>query len=524
VPAARSNDELVKRAIDFEKRGMWAEACRALEDLGRKDRANSIIRDAYHRCLRRLHLTIRHSDGEYRHALSRLSGAQALDVYSQVLGVLSSAHPDRGRATYTALFQSGITELYNALEEPSFRRTYFADADDASIAAFRARLKSWPLTRVSNKAEARDQAMAIARAASREGVPMRGAAKAALLLELAAGACNSLDEYCLFVTPGQLGLLQAALRGKLVSVGFEMGAPDGKLQITQVAPNSPAAEKGLRRGDAVLKISGTSVEDLPCELAAEKLRGEPGTTVKVTVFRGGLALDVELTRRMAPLPSVEEAPSLDDGSIRHLRINYFSEKTAEEVKAYLSAASAAGDLKGVVLDLRGNPGGLFDSAVAVAELFLPEGVIVIGSSPLKKYHRTYKVETPGLYHTLPAVVLIDGDTASAAEVLAGAIKETRGEARLASVVGQTSYGKGTIQCLIPLEKTALERAALKLTVARLYSPADLPFTGRGVIPDILMEGAAPQAVLAAGVEELRRLIGRSSMMMPPSPMMPSPMS
>ncbi len=530
VPAARAEEDVLRKEMEakassFEKRGLWAEACRAFDDLSRKYRGHSGYRTAYHYCLRRLHLVVRQADGDYRAALSRLSTAQALDVYAQVIGVLSSAHPDRERASINALFQSGIDELYNALDDPAFRRNHFPDADEGALSTFRARLKTWPMTSVTTRAEAREQARAIAVAAARDGLTMRGAASAALILEFAAGACNALDEHSLFVTPGQLGLLQAALRGKLVSVGLEMSNPDGKLIINRITAGGPAAAKGLRQGDLVLKIAGAPVEDLPPENAAEKLRGDPGTAVKVTVFRAGETLEVDLIRRVAPLPSVEELDphQLPTGEIvRHLRINYFSEKTADLVKDHLASATMTGDLKGLILDLRGNPGGLFDSAIAVAELFLPEGVIVVGTSPLKKYHRTYKVETPGLYQSLPLAVLIDGDTASAAEVLAGAIKDTRGQAKGAVLVGQTSYGKGSIQCLIPLNTTALDKAALKLTVAKLFSPGSLPYTGRGVTPDRSVLDTDPQASLKAGLEELHGIVKRAMGMMPPA-VSPSPM-
>jgi len=515
--SARASEELASKATDFEKRGLWAEACRVLDEMGRKDRSNSIIRDAYHRCLRRLHLAIRHADGEYRAALSRLSTSQALDIYSQVLGVLASAHPDREKTTMTALFQHGLAELRNALDEPAFRRNHFPDVKDSALNAFKARLAAWPLTRVATRAEAKEQAMAIARAAAREGVPLRGGAAAALILEFAAGACNALDEHSLFVTPGQLGLLQAALRGKLVSVGLELGIQDGKLVVSQLAPTGSAVEKGLMRGDLVLKIAGASVEELLAEAAAEKLRGDADTTVKVTLVRAGTTFEVELTRRAAPLPSVEvEFNSIPDDMAYyvHLRINYFSEKTLDLVKEALAKASLNGEtLKGVILDLRGNPGGLFDSAVSVAELFLPEGVIVIGSSPFKKYNRTFKVESAGPYQ-MPLVVLIDADSASAAEILAGAIKETRGPLKMALLVGQTTYGKGSIQCFIPLDKTALDRAALKLTVAKLFSPGSLPYTGQGVSPDVPLAFTDPTAVLLEGRKQLLALIKQRAGMMP----------
>ena len=149
-----------------------------------------------------------------------------------------------------------------------------------------------------------------------------------------------------------------------------------------------------------------------------------------------------------------------------------------EAIASLTAAS----VKGFILDLRGNPGGLFKAAVSVAELFLTDGVIVIGQSPFTEYNRSFKVETSGpVQAQLPLVVLIDAETASAAEVLAGALKECRPGRVPTMVMGQTSYGKGSIQCVIPMEKTAfLRNPGIRLTVAKLFSPSNQPYTGRGV--------------------------------------------
>jgi carboxyl-terminal processing protease len=506
------------RAADFEKRSMWAEACRAYEEMGRKDRTSSFAHQGYHRCLRRLHITIRHTDGEYRAGLSRLTLPQALDLYTQILSVLSTAHPDRDRASMQAMFGEGLAELRYALDDPAFRRSHFPDVKESALNEFKAALAAWPLARITTKSDARSQAHAVVRAAAKCKMPMRPGVMPALLLEFAAGACNSLDEHSLFVTPGQLGLLQAALRGKLVSTGLELGLKDEKLQVSQVAHGGPAAEKGIRVGDLVHKIGGVNVEDLLPEAAAERLRGDPDTTVEVVVSRAGRVFDpIKLTRRAAPLPSVEfRTETLTDGSLCVvLRINYFGETTLADVKGHLAAASMNGEpLKSLILDLRGNPGGLFDSAVSVAELFLPEGVIVIGNSPFKKYNRTYRAETPGPYQ-MPVIVLIDTDTASAAEVLAGAIKDTRGPTRGAFVWGQASYGKGSIQCLIPLEKTPLDKpAALRLTVAKLYSPGNLPYTGRGITPDPTPAGDPLQAAL----EKLPEIIKSVAVPMPPASM------
>jgi carboxyl-terminal processing protease len=200
----------------------------------------------------------------------------------------------------------------------------------------------------------------------------------------------------------------------------------------------------------------------------------------------------------------------------YLRISYFSEGTLAAVQEALAEAITNKHL-GLVIDLRGNPGGLFTAAVSVAELLLPDGVIVISQSPFKEFNRTYKVETANPYQ-FPVVVLIDGETASAAEVLAGALKESRAGRVATLVMGQSSYGKGSIQCVIPMENSPLENpTAIRLTVAKLFSPSNQPYTGRGVSPHEPTD-LSGDALLEEARKELIKLI-TNSMMMDRKPMM-----
>ena len=194
--------------------------------------------------------------------------------------------------------------------------------------------------------------------------------------------------------------------------------------------------------------------------------------------------------------------------IGKMTISYFQESTLQEVKDGLAALHAAG-MKVLILDLRGNPGGLFKSAVEIAELFLPEGIIVVSQTHLhfkdRKLSGTIRAEQPDAL-LMPMVVLIDGETASAAEVLAGALKDN-GRAKL---VGQTTFGKGSIQCVIPLDKPHFERmpAGIRITVAKLLSPSWQPYSGKGIQPhhESMLEG---DAILLEARQFLRQELLRS---------------
>jgi len=490
--AADLTDRKYALAVEAERESQWLKACRLYDELLRKDRTHPVARLGYQRCLRRLYQSLRHADPSYRAALAKLSVTQALDLLEETVGVLATAHPDRERVSLEALFTHGLVEVRHALDDPEFLRHHLASVKPSTLSAFKIRLINWPVPAFSSKTQVREQVLAVIRAAAREGLLTRPALMVPLILEFAAGATNAIDEYGLFLTPGHLAFTQAMLKGRVTQPGLEIGLRDEQVQITYVYPKSPAAEAGLVSGDRLQRINGVELSDLPLEAIAEKLRGPAGSTVEIEVER--LREPVKLVRRPLHLPSVEYAREEYEGTvILRLRIHYFAESTPQEVKDALASLASTGEvLAGVLLDLRGNPGGLFESAIRITELFLDEGTIVIGRSPFKKYDRTFKATNPGYVTQVPLVVLVDGDTASAAEVLAGALKETRSERFSTLVMGQTTYGKGSIQCVVPLEKAGEKATALRITVAKLFSPTNQPYTGKGIVPHLpsTLEGEA----------------------------------
>jgi carboxyl-terminal processing protease len=517
--AGVSLDDLRRQAQACERNRDWLEACRFYDEILRKDRRHAEARDGYQRCLRCYRLVCRHRDSSYRQLLTRLSPAQALDVYEQVLSTVAAAYVDRSKTQWTALFQQGVRELRLALEETVFVQEHLADAGPDSVAAFRDRLDGWRDRKVGSRAEAREQVLAVVRAGQQVGLLPRPGWITAVALEFASGACNALDEYTLFLTPGSFNDAQAAVRGKLVAVGIDVTAVDQHLEVARVYPRSPAREAGVQRHDRLMKIDGVPVDGLPPEVVAEKLRGAAGSVVRVEILGMGQIEPrvLELTRRAVVVPSVDhdvQTAMTDTGEpivIGLLRISHFQESTLQEVKEALASLQTDG-LRVLILDLRGNPGGLFKAAVSVAELFLGAGVIVITRSQFPEYNRPYRAEF-GNPLAVPMVVLIDGDTASSAEVLAGALKENR----RATLVGQTTFGKGTIQCLIPLDRPPLDKVpgGIRITVARFQSPLRHPYCGAGVSPDVPFAAEGDLVV----AEARRLLLG----MLKPMPMSMEPM-
>ncbi|HBI41797.1 MAG TPA: hypothetical protein DDY78_02945 [Planctomycetales bacterium] len=509
-------DELINKALVSEKRRDWLEACRFYDKSLRKDRNQQEVRDAYQRCLRRLYLVRRCQDRVYKEALARLTPSEALEVYDQVLVVVGAAYVDASKTDINTLFQQGVQELRYDFDEEVFIQEYLSGARPATVARFKRVLDGWTTHKVKSRTEAREEVLALIQAARRADLDVKALA-VAVGLEFASGACNALDEYTLFLTPGYYNDVQAALQGKYVSIGVDLGASeDQRVEIVRIYPKSPAQEAGLGEHDRILRIDRE--EALSPEASAEKLRGGDGSMVEVEVQAVGQMTSrvVRLQRRPVYLPSVMEpqlmALPTDMGSITvgMIQINHFQDSTVQDVKEALAQLQTAG-VKALLLDLRGNPGGAFKAGVQVAELFLNEGVIVFSESPLDEYNRPFKVTARNPVQ-VPMVVLVDRDTASAAEVVAGALKEHRQGTTL--IVGQTTFGKGSIQGVIPLDKAPLDKTpgGIRITVAKLFSPGKhQPYTGRGVTPDIVVEQEG-DAVTAAGVQALIQLL-KSSMMM-----------
>jgi len=522
-------EDLRKQAASLEQRHDWLEACRIYDEILRKDRTRDDVRQAYQRCLRRYHIVHRHRDKVYRQALTRVSAIQALDMYEQVLDTIARAYVDRRKTDATTLFRQGVEELRLALDESVFREAYFPGIPRETVDAFKAKLDEWRGRKIASRSDARAQVMAVGRTAQQMGFGPRPLLLTVIALEFFSGACNALDEYTFFLTPGQFREVRATLRGQLVSIGADLALVEDHLEIVRVYPRSPAWEAGLARHDRILRIDGQPAETLPAEVAAERLRGKAGSLVKLQVLSAGQMMprDIELTRRPVLVPSVEhemlrQPLFLDAGDgmtiavpVGKLTIACFQETTLQEVKEALAALQTDG-MKVLILDLRGNPGGLFKSAVQVAELFLPDGIIVISQSHVlskeKRLSGVIKVESMNPL-LVPMVVLIDGDTASAAEVLAGALKDN-GRAKL---LGQTTFGKGSLQCIIPLEKPPFDKmpGGIRITVAKLLSPTWQPYSGQGIQPDIRSPNPDSDALLVEAQQVLLDILKTMQSMTPP---------
>jgi carboxyl-terminal processing protease len=328
-----------------------------------------------------------------------------------------------------------------------------------------------------------------------------GVRQTAVVLEFVCAACESLDEYGAYLPPERYAVEEMLAQTDVAGVGIDLKQVEDRLLIAAVIPESAAARAGLQTDDEVLRIDDRPVQMLGVEEALLRIFGREGTLVTLEI-QGPMEMRsrrVDLLRQRLSVPSVTDARLVDmELGIGYIHIGYFSPTTIEEFDLAAAKLTMLG-MRALILDLRGNPGGVFESAVRLADRFISTGVIVTTRGRTPDSTVVYRTQDDHDL-TLPLVVLIDGESASASEVVAGAVKE-HGRGML---VGQKSFGKGSVQQVFPLRAA---QGGVRLTTAKFYSPLDRCYNEVGVTPDVLVgprNGLWPFAVVTNTLE-LQRL-------------------
>jgi carboxyl-terminal processing protease len=509
-PAAATHEDLAARTESLAHQGRWSDVVSICEAAARKGTLAPGLRERYD--LAKLHCDIarRHAEPAFRRQLEVLSEADARRVYAEVLGRIASHHVER--PDFARLSGRGRLAVDVAIDEPAFTSRHAAQATPERRAMYREQVATLVAARpIVSQADAEASAAWVARVAH----TLLGVPPAVTLLEMSAAAVGGLDEYSAFLTNGQLDDLYAQIEGRFVGLGVELKSAADGLLVVNVIPGSPAERSGLRAGDHLVGIGGRSIAGLGVDEAAQLLQGPEGSLVTLAILRGPApARAVTVRREHVEVPSIEGERIADTAAgIAYVKLTSFQKTTAADLEAALRRLDAAG-MRALVIDLRGNPGGLLSAAVDVADLFLERGLVVAtrGRSPEEDFN--YSAGRPGTWR-LPLVVLIDGDSASSSEIFAGAIRDHgRG-----TIVGSRSYGKGSIQGIFPLDSAGV---GMRLTTAKFFSPRGLPYSGVGVEPHVPVHTAArpvdapgivalPEAddvALAAGVDVARRGLPR----------------
>jgi carboxyl-terminal processing protease len=300
------------------------------------------------------------------------------------------------------------------------------------------------------------------------------------------GMVSSLDPYSAFLDVDEYDEIKISSSGEYSGVGIEVSMEDEQVVVVTPLEGSPAAEAGIRTGDVIATIDGVPVNTTALSDTIGRMRGKEGTTVKIGILRQGNAEPLQFTLKRSRVELHSVKWQMLEPGYGYVRIAEFSETTGDDVeKALADLRKHNGKpLKGLVLDMRNNPGGVLESAVAVADAFLDKGIIVTakGRTPESKFEMD---ATPGDdLSGAPIVVLVNGGSASAAEIVAGALKDHH----RAVLMGRTTFGKGTVQTVVPLS----DNRAIKLTTSLYYTPSGVSINHKGIAPDIELPRDAPQ--------------------------------
>jgi len=513
ISPAADNDtsDVVERGRRFEAQSRWGEAVNLYEEALREHPGNSDLTVRHD--LAKIHYDLgrRYHDASFLKALATLPTRDALGLYAEVLLKIQSHYV--AEPNWKAIVQRGTQGFQVALGTDVFaKQNLNRRISAAEVQAGFQQVES--MLRVRNIRNRQDAQEAVSAAAQLAQQVLR-VPTAATIFEYTCGATGSLDEYSSYLTSDQLNDVYSQIEGNFVGLGIELKVAEGTLQLVKVITGSPAERAGLKAGDRITAVDGRSTTEMNTDQAADLLQGVEGSVVEVTILNSAGTRRVAVRRSHVEVPSIDDVKIVDqEYGIGYLKLTCFQKTTSRDLDAALWKLHREG-MKSLVIDLRGNPGGLLTSSVEVADKFVDEGVIVStrGRNAAEDYN--YTGHQAGTWR-VPLVLLIDGDSASASEIFAGAIRDHR----RGTLVGQRSYGKGSVQGIFPL---GLAGAGVRLTTAKFYSPSGKPISKVGVSPDINVQKTAKpidgevaaagtqggdDAVMAAGLQAARRQIAK----------------
>lgn len=295
------------------------------------------------------------------------------------------------------------------------------------------------------------------------------------------GMLEGLDPHSAYLDKGAFTDLQEGTSGEFGGLGIEVGLEDGFVKVISPIDDTPAAKAGIEAGDLIIRLDEVPVKGMSLNDAVNSMRGKPGTNISLTIIRSGedKPLDIVITRAIIKVKSVRSR-TLEPG-LGYLRISQFQAHTGEDMRLELEKLKADNNnvLNGLILDLRNNPGGVLGAAVAVSDLFLEKGLIVYTEGRVTDSKMKFSAKPADIISRAPLIVLVNGGSASASEIVAGALQDHH----RAIIMGEKTFGKGSVQTILPLEN----EAALKLTTARYYTPSGRSIQASGIIPDIVID-------------------------------------
>jgi carboxyl-terminal processing protease len=478
VPLGVSRDateQIITEGLALEAKQLWADGIHHYETAVRRDPENVSLRQRLVIC--RLHHDVqrRYQDTSFLESIRELPTNQALDLYAEVLASLETNYVDR--VNWSDVLRHGTASLEVALTEPLFVKRLLSDASPDAVERFRQNVHLHVGGRNASTRYDLRATVAFVASLARDEIGLSGTAT---VLEFTTGALSALDTYSRFLTGSQLDETFSNIEGNFVGLGVELKADSDRLKILSVIPGGPAEQAGMKAGEAIVRVEDAQTSDNSPDYVADLLRGPEQSLVSLTVIdANGVARDLSVRRRRVEVPCVENVHIVDPSAgIGYLRLTNFQRTTTRDVEKALWELHRLG-MKSLIIDVRGNPGGLLTAAVEVADRFIASGRIVTTRGRNTRENFDYSAHRPNTW-TLPLAVLIDSDSASASEIFAGAIHDHhRG-----TLLGDTSYGKGSVQGIFRMQSA---KFGLCLTTAKFYSPSGQAISDRGVAPDVKVE-------------------------------------
>ena len=470
--SADEADTVMEKGLEHERQRNWSGAIETYRKAAERWPSRTEFSRRLRLCELHFKLIRRYQDVSFRGVLLRLPREQAIDLYTEVLERIQTHYVDP--VPLEPLVRHGLDNLEVALRDPLFLRTNVGTAAPERVAWLRDQLRNMRgQLAVADRAAAIQVALSAAEL-SRQGIALP---PTSVLLEFTCGACDALDDFTSYLTPDKLEDLYAMIDGNFVGLGIELKSDPQGLRLVGVIRGGPAWEAGLVTGDRIVKVAGQVVKGFSLDEAANRLQGAEGTSVDLEVLRrGGERQAVHLVRRHVDVESITRAKIVESAEgIGYVQLTGFQKTSTEELDQAISGLQALG-MRTLILDLRGNPGGLLNVAVEIADRFLDEGVIVSTRGRASGQSQVLKANGRARWR-MPVYLLVDHDSASASEILAGALQDHR----RATVIGERTYGKGSVQSIFSLRSAP---AGLKLTTAKFYSPHNRPYSEQGVSPDL----------------------------------------
>lgn len=474
-PPADNEAVAIERGLELERSQLWGDAIRHYESESRRYSENATL---YQRLIiSRLHFDVnrRYQDDSFVAAVRQLSVNQVLDLYSEILANLQTHYVDP--IDWQRVMIHGTAALEVALTEPTFTEQMLAGADAARVEHFRQTIHQQVKNRsTATRFDLRANVAVVAELARTE----IGLSSAAAAFEFLGGAVSTLDPYTRLLSPSQLDEMFSNIEGNFVGLGIELKTESDCLQILSVIPNGPAEESGIKAGERIVRVESSLTSEGDPEYAADLLRGPEHTFVSIAVLGiDGVKRDLSVQRRRVEVPCVENVHFVDvEHRVGYFRLTNFQKTTTRDVEQALWKLHREG-MQSLIIDVRGNPGGLLSAAVEVADRFLGRGRIVTTRGRNVRENFDYVAHRANTWN-VPLAVLIDRDSASASEIFAGAIADSsRGV-----IVGETSYGKGSVQGIFRMQAAGF---GLCLTTAKFFSPSGRAISQNGVVPTIPVE-------------------------------------